>query len=127
MKNKKPKQDYTTTISNFCKRKKVWELFSPDKCISLTTYDPVKYEKDKANKFNKKIKEWHNMVVSGLVNGLSHTHRDGRINDINWVRKRGSLFEAFGRCMFDYHNEQDYESNERELLEISKEGYKLTT
>ena len=70
-----------------------------------------------------KIKEWHNLVVQGLCNGLTHTHRDGRNEDINWVRKRLRLWESFGRCMMDLETEQNYEYSEKELKEIAKEGY----
>lgn len=46
---------------------------------------------------NKKILEWHQLVVQGMVNGLTHTMRDGRNEDINWVRGRLKLWESFGR------------------------------
>jgi len=70
-----------------------------------------------------KIKEWKKLVVNGLCNGLTHTISDGRQNDIVWVRGRLQLWEAFGRCVINLENEQNYEYDERELIEISKLGY----
>jgi len=72
-----------------------------------------------------KIQEWYNAIVEGLNNGLAHTTWDGRRDDINWVRKRLELWEAFGRCVFAFYNEQDWSSNEKDLFEIAKEGYKF--
>ncbi len=71
-----------------------------------------------------KIKEWHNLVVQGLNNGLTHTIWDGRREDINWVRGRLQLWEAFGRCVMNLETEQNYEYVEKELKEIAKHGYK---
>lgn len=73
---------------------------------------------------NKKILEWHRLVVQGMVNGLTHTMRDGRIDDINWVRGRLKLWESFGRCIMDLETGQDYQYPEKDLKEIAKEGYK---
>ena len=70
-----------------------------------------------------KIKEWHNAIVEGLNNGLTHTIWDGRREDINWVRKRLRLWESFGRCVMDLETGQDYKYNEKDLFEIAKEGY----
>ena len=70
-----------------------------------------------------KIKEWHDLIVKGLNNGLTHTIWDGRRDDINWVRKRLKLWEAFGRCVFAFHNKQDWELDEIELKKIAEEGY----
>ena len=73
---------------------------------------------------NNKIKGWKSLVTKGLCNGLSHTYRDGRINDIEWVRKRLALWESFGRCIYALHNNQDYKSDEKTLKEVAEEGYK---
>jgi hypothetical protein len=75
---------------------------------------------------DKKIKEWHSAVVSGLVGGLTHTIWDGRRDDIDWVRQRLRLWEAFGRCVFAFHNKQSWDSDEKDLFEIAKEGYSPT-
>ena len=91
------------------------------------TYDPIEHEKDKIKKIKdkeKKIIEWHKLVVNGLVNGLSHTHRDGRLDDINFWRSRSELFDAFGHCVLDLLTDQTYEYSEKDLKEIAKEGYK---
>ena len=74
-----------------------------------------------------KIKEWHNLVVNGLVNGLSHTARDKRLNDINFWRKRSQLFNEFSLCVLSLVNEQNYEYAEKNLKEIAEEGYKLNS
>lgn len=70
-----------------------------------------------------KIKEWHNLVVQGLNNGLTHTIHDGRNQDIKWVRGRLQLWESFGRCVMDLETNQDYQYVEKELKEIAKWGY----
>ena len=71
-----------------------------------------------------KVKEWHNMVVTGLCNGLTQTIPDGRNNDIVWVRRRLELWESFGRCVMDLETGQDYKYSEKELREVSELGYK---
>lgn len=73
----------------------------------------------------KKAKGWHQYVVSGLVKGLSHTSRDERLHDIDWVRKRLALFESFSRCIMDTICGNDNQYNEKELKEVAEEGYKL--
>ena len=73
---------------------------------------------------NKKIQEWVNLIVKGLNNGLTHTINDGRINDIDWVRRRLDLWESFGRCLIALEREQNYEHDERELVKIAELGYK---
>lgn len=78
----------------------------------------------KYHTFKRKINEWHNMVVTGLVGGLTHTIPDGRTNDIKWVRGRLDLWEAFGRCVYALSVGNSYESDEKELKEIAKYGYK---
>lgn len=99
---------------------KSWTIINPDGSETVTNYDP--FEKKREDK--KLINEWHNMVVTGLVNGLTHTIWDERREDINWVRKRLTLWESFGRCMYSLHNNQSYEMDEKDLKEVSKEGYK---
>ncbi len=71
----------------------------------------------------KKVKEWHDMVVTGLVNGLSHVCGDDRREDIVWVRRRLRLWESFARCMINLETGQDYQYSEKDLLNASKQGY----
>lgn len=73
-----------------------------------------------------KINDWHKYVVVGLNKGLTHTHRDERLDDIDWVRKRLALFESFSRCVMDtiWGNPNQY--NEKQLKEVAEEGYKLS-
>lgn len=73
----------------------------------------------------KKIKEWHNLVVNGLVKGLSNTSRDERLDDIEFWRKRSELFNLFNLCVSSLINGSDYKYSEKELKEISNKGYKL--
>ena len=70
-----------------------------------------------------KIKEWNNMVVTGLVNGLTKTIHDGRTDDIIWVARRLQLFESFARCVMDLETGQDYQYAEKDLKDISELGY----
>ncbi len=73
----------------------------------------------------KKIKEWHSLIVEGLVKGLSHTHQDGRKEDIDFWRKRARLFDAFAHCIQDlFLSKQNYKYSEKDLKEIAKEGYR---
>ena len=72
-----------------------------------------------------KIKEWHDLVTTGLVNGLSHTDRDERRDDITWVRRRLRLWESFGRCMMDLETGQDYQYSEKDLKVVADIGYKF--
>ena len=72
-----------------------------------------------------KIKEWHNLLVRGLVNGLSYTANDGRTEQTNFWRKRCQLFNEFSACVLDLETEQNYEYAEKNLKEIAEEGYKL--
>ena len=72
----------------------------------------------------KEIMKLHNLVVSGLVNGLSHTATDGRTNDIDFWRKRARLFGAFSRCVLNIVTDQDYQYDLMELKEIAEAGYK---
>lgn len=74
---------------------------------------------------NNKIEEWHKLVVNGLCNGLTHTIWDGRRDNIEWVRRRLNLWEAFGRCVMDLETGQDYTFNEKELKEVAKLGFAL--
>ena len=75
---------------------------------------------------SKKIQEWHNLIVKGLNNGLTHTIDDGRRDDIVWVRRRLELWESFGRCVMNLENNQDYSSPEKELKEVAELGFKNT-
>jgi len=70
-----------------------------------------------------KIQEWHNMVVNGLVNGLSHTARDGRLDDIEFWRRRSNLFDSFAHCIMDLETDQDYSYSEKDLKQWSSSGY----
>ena len=71
-----------------------------------------------------KILEWHKLVVIGLCNGLSHTARDERLEDIDFWRKRCFLFNEFSKCVLDLITEQNYEYSEQNLKRIAEEGYK---
>lgn len=113
-------------IREKCKKNKCWEVFYPDGTSSLMTYDPIRREKEIAKKYSdklSKIRELHKLVVNGLVNGLSHTHQDGRKEDIVFWRKRCNLFDSFSHCVLDIITDQCYEYSEKDLKEISKEGY----
>ena len=71
----------------------------------------------------KKIMELHKLVVNGLVQGLSHTHRDGRLDDTDFWRKRCSLFNEFSLCVLNIVTRQTCEYSEKELRKIAEEGY----
>ncbi|GAG28263.1 unnamed protein product, partial [marine sediment metagenome] len=70
-----------------------------------------------------KIKEWMQIVNIGLVNGLSHTNRDGRTDDIDFWRKRSQLFNGLTLCIKDLVTEQNYEYSEKDLRKIANDGY----
>ena len=79
---------------------------------------------DQPAEFSGKLKEWHDHVVQGLLNGLTHTNRDGRTDDIEWVRRRLALWEAFGRCVMDFEWGNNYKDfSEKDLRRIAREGY----
>lgn len=117
-------------IHEKCKKKekfKTWRLICSDGTESLMTYDPIKHERDKLKEFKdkeKKIKELHGFVVNGLVNGLSWTSRDERLDDIDFWAKRCNLFNEFSKCVLDIVTDQDPKYAEKNLKEIAKEGYK---
>lgn len=93
--------------------------------ISRNEYKRGKADGEKEyNKLRVKLIEWHHLIVSGLCNGLTHTHRDERNNNIDWVRKRLALFESFSRCVMNYEWGNNYKDfDEKDLKEVSKEGY----
>lgn len=108
------------------KKNKTWELFYPDGTSSLMNYDPTKKAEEESAGVKKKIeriKELHQLTVNGLVNGLSHTHQDGRLDDIDFWVKRCKLFDSFSHCVLDIITDQNAEYSEKDLKEISKEGY----
>jgi len=72
----------------------------------------------------KQIMELHNMVVTGLVNGLSHTSRDERLDDIDFWRSRSGLFNLFSKAVLDIVTDQNPEYSIKELKEIAEYGYK---
>ena len=116
-------------IHEKCKKEKskTWKIIYPDKTESLCNYDPIKHEQDKIQKYKKrekKIMELHQLVVTGLVQGLSHTHRDGRLEEINFWRSRSNLFNEFSLCVLSILTDQNCELSEKQLKEIAKEGYK---
>ena len=74
---------------------------------------------------NKKIQEWNNLVIKGLVNGLSFTTMDERTEDIDFWIKRCNLFNEFSLCVLALETEQNYKYSENQLKEIAKQGYKL--
>ena len=113
-------------IRNKNKNNKTWELFYPDGTSSLMTYDPIKRIEEQLKlerRKEDKIMELHKLVVKGLVNGLSHTSRDGRLDDINFWRGRCSLFNEFSKCVLDIITDQDPKYAEKNLIEIAEEGY----
>lgn len=72
----------------------------------------------------KKLIEFHNLVIKGLNNGLTHTIWDGRREDIKWVRARLELWESFGRTVYDYLMEiNDPQYSLRTLKMVAEEGY----
>lgn len=73
----------------------------------------------------KELERLHGIIVTGLVNGLSHTYTDGRTDQIDFWRKRSGLFEAFSRCIIDLMTNQSLKYAENELKEIAKEGFKI--
>jgi len=75
-------------------------------------------------KEKERLLEFHNLVVKGLCNGLTHTDRDGRNEDIVWVRRRLRLWESFGRTVFDCLLKlNDYSYSLKELKEVAELGY----
>ena len=70
-----------------------------------------------------KILEFHKLVVSGLVNGLSHTARDGRTEELEFWRQRSILFDRFGHCVLNLVTDQSYELDLKELKQVAEEGY----
>lgn len=72
-----------------------------------------------------KVLEFHNLVVKGLNNGLTHTIDDGRTSTLEWTRKRLNLWEAFGRTLFDFLiGLNDHNYSLKDLEEIAILGYK---
>jgi len=98
---------------------KIWKVIYPDKTEILFTCDPFKKYKEK----ELAIKELNNLLIKGITNGLSHTHQDGRLNEIDFWKKRCDLFNIFSLCVLDIIEEKDYKLHERELNEIAKIGY----
>lgn len=76
-----------------------------------------------------KIKEWHQMVINGLVGGLSHvqSESDTRKKDINFWIKRCNMLDAFAHCVMDLETGQDWSYPEKDLKEWSSAGYKQKT
>ena len=72
----------------------------------------------------RRVMKLHNLVVKGLVNGLSHTSGDERLEDINFWRKRCNLFNEFSKCVLDIVTDQNPKYAEKNLKEVAKEGYK---
>lgn len=116
-------------IHEKCKKKEtfeIWKMTYPDGTKSTMTYDPILRERDKMEKLKgreKKIMKLHKLVVNGLVNGLSYTSRDERLNDINFWRNRSSLFNAFSLCVLNILTNQTSQYSEKDLKEIAKYGY----
>lgn len=81
--------------------------------------------KMKTNKdIKKEILKFHNLVVKGLVNGLSHTEQDGRTEELEFWRQRSILFDRFGHCVMNLITDQSYDIDLHELNEVAKNGYK---
>ncbi|HEY0090116.1 MAG TPA: hypothetical protein VGB37_14815 [Candidatus Lokiarchaeia archaeon] len=75
-------------------------------------------------KVTEKIQALNNIVIIGIVNGLSHTHTDGRTEDINFWKLRSELFNEFFICVKSLLSNQNYSYAEKRLIEIAQEGYK---
>ena len=71
------------------------------------------------------LKNWHRVVVAGLCNGLSHTHRDGRTDKIEFWRQRSQLFNAHAHCIQALMTDQSWELDEKTLRDIALEGFKM--
>ena len=106
------------------KKNETWRLIYPDKTEVLMNYDPIKEAEEELKLWKKKLGEWHKLIVQGLVNGLSHTHQDGRTDKIDFWRQRSKLFNLFGLCVQNLISEQNYEYDENQLKEIAEKGYK---
>jgi len=104
-------------------KNKTWRIIYPDKTESIMNYDPIKQAEEKTKKIEKKFKEWHNLVVQGLVNGLSHTNMDGRTEKKDFWQKRSILWNEFAMCVQNLMTNQDYKYSEENLKRIAKEGY----
>lgn len=87
-------------------------------CACVDFENPEEIEKEK------KILEWYKLVNIGLVNGLSFTARDERLDELSFWRKRSMLFNAFSICVQDLFTGQDYSYAENDLKNISEEGWK---
>jgi len=74
---------------------------------------------------NKKIREWHQMVIKGLVGGLSRVQPDlyKRKEDIEFWRRRCNMFDAFTHCIMDLETNQDWSYSEKDLKQWSDAGY----
>jgi len=108
------------------KKNKTWEIFYPDGTSSMMNYDPIKKVEEEIKQVRRKedkIKELHQLVVKGLVKGLSHTHQDGRLDDIDFWRKRCNLFNEFSKCVLDIITDQNPQYAEKNLKEIAEDGY----
>lgn len=105
-------------------KNKTWKVIYPDKTESIMNYDPIKEAEKEINEWKKKLTEWHQLIVQGLVNGLSHTARDGRTEEIDFWRKRSILWNEFAMCVQNLMTNQSYEYSEKELKRIVKEGYR---
>ncbi len=108
-------------------KNEIWKVIYPDGTESHMNYDPFKAYKGEMKKFEDreaKIMKLHNLVVNGLVNGLSHTSRDGRLDDIDFWRKRCFLFNEFSQCVLNILTNQTSEYSEKELQRVAREGYK---
>ena len=106
---------------------KTWRIIYPDGTESMMNYDPIEYEREKLKVFKdkeKKIMKLHKDVVNGLVNGLSYTYQDERLDDIDFWRSRSELFNTFSLCVLNILTDQTCEYSEKSLKEIAKEGYK---
>jgi len=101
------------------KKIETWKVIYPDKSERLFNYCP--FEKSKEEELA--IKELKKILIKGIVNGLSKTHQDGRLNEIDFWRKRCNLFNTFSLCVLDIVEENNYKLHEKELNKIAEVGY----
>ena len=105
------------------KKNETWRLIYPDKTEVLMNYDPIKEAEEELKLWKKKLGEWHKLIVQGLVNGLSHTHQDGRTDKIDFWRQRSILWNEYAMCVQNLMTNQDYKFSEENLKELAKRGY----
>ena len=77
-----------------------------------------------SNEIKRRILDLHNYIIMGVVNGLSYTHQDKRLENIDFWIKRCELFSLFSKCVMDFIWDNNSKYSEKRLKEIAEEGYK---